>query len=167
LLAYGSLRVGRPSGRLPSVRAVAQRVREAAVHVGGEEVARMREGLLALVGVAVDDTPADAAELARKLVGLRVFADADGRMNRSLLDTGGTLGVVSQFTLLGDARQGRRPSYVRAAPADRAAPLLEAVLEAARAAGVPVVAGRFQAAMDVSLVNAGPVTILLDTHREF
>ena len=149
------------------MRAVAQRVREAAVRVGGEEIARMREGLLALVGVAVDDTPEDAAELARKLVGLRVFPDAEGRMNRSLLDTGGTLGVVSQFTLLGDARQGRRPSYARAAPAERAAPLLEAVLGAAREAGVPVVTGRFQATMDVSLVNVGPVTILLDTRREF
>jgi D-tyrosyl-tRNA(Tyr) deacylase len=149
------------------MRAVAQRVREAAVHVGGEEIARMREGLLALVGVAIDDTPEDAAELARKLIGLRVFPDADGRMNRSLLDTGGTLGVVSQFTLLGDARQGRRPSYARAAPAERAALLLEAVLGAVREAGVPVVTGRFQAAMDVSLVNTGPVTILLDTRREF
>ncbi len=137
------------------------------MRVGGEEVARMREGLLALVGVAVDDTLEDAAELARKLVGLRVFPDADGRMNRSLLDTGGTLGVVSQFTLLGDVRQGRRPSYTRAAPAERAAPLLDAVLDAAREAGVPVVAGRFQATMDVSLVNAGPVAILLDTRREF
>ena len=88
-------------------------------------------------------------------------------MNRSLLDTGGTLGVVSQFTLLGDARQGRRPSYTRAAPAERAAPLIDAVLDAAREAGVPVVAGRFQATMDVSLVNSGPVTILLDTRREF
>jgi D-tyrosyl-tRNA(Tyr) deacylase len=149
------------------VRAVAQRVREATVQVGGEEIARMREGLLALVGVAVDDTAEDAVELARKLVGLRVFPDADGRMNRSLLDTGGTLGVVSQFTLLGDARQGRRPSYTRAAPAERAAPLLEAVLGAVREAGVPTVAGRFQATMDVSLVNVGPVTILLDTRREF
>ena len=149
------------------MRAVAQRVREAAVHVGGEEVARMREGLLALVGVSVDDTREDAEELARKLVALRVFPDADGRMNRSLLDTGGTLGVVSQFTLLGDARQGRRPSYASAAPAERAAPLIDAVLDAAREAGVPVVAGRFQATMDVSLVNAGPVTILLDTRREF
>jgi len=149
------------------MRAVAQRVREAAVHVGGEEVARMREGLLALVGVAVDDTREDAEELARRLVALRVFPDADGRMNRSLLDTGGTLGVVSQFTLLGDARHGRRPSYTRAAPAERAAPLIDAVLDAAREAGVPVVAGRFQATMDVSLVNAGPVTILLDTRREF
>ena len=137
------------------------------MHVGGEEIARMREGLLALVGVEIDDTPEDAAELARKLVGLRVFPDADGRMSRSLLDTGGTLGVVSQFTLLGDVRQGRRPSYTRAAPAERAAPLVDAVLDAAREAGVPVVSGRFQAAMDVSLVNAGPVTILLDTRREF
>jgi D-tyrosyl-tRNA(Tyr) deacylase len=149
------------------VRAVAQRVREAAVHVGGAEIARMRDGLLALVGVAVDDTPDDAAELARKLVGLRVFPDADGRMNLSLLDTGGTLGVVSQFTLLGDARQGRRPSYVRAAPAERAAPLVDALVEAARGQGVPVVTGRFQAEMEVSLVNTGPVTILLDTRREF
>jgi len=149
------------------VRAVAQRVREAAVRVGGEEIARMREGLLALVGVAVDDTIEDAADLARKLVGLRVFPDADGRMNRSLLDTGGTLGVVSQFTLLGDAREGRRPSYTNAAPADRAAPLIDAVLDAAREEGVPVVSGRFQATMEVSLVNSGPVTILLDTRREF
>jgi D-aminoacyl-tRNA deacylase len=149
------------------MRAVAQRVREAAVHVGGEEIARMREGLLVLVGVSVDDTREDAEELARKLVALRVFPDADGRMNRSLLDTGGTLGVVSQFTLLGDARQGRRPSYTRAAPAERAALLIDAVLDAAREAGVPVVSGRFQATMDVSLVNSGPVTILLDTRREF
>jgi D-tyrosyl-tRNA(Tyr) deacylase len=149
------------------VRAVAQRVREAAVRVGDEQIAQMREGLLALVGVAVDDTLEDAAELARKLIGLRVFPDADGRMNRSLLDTGGTLGVVSQFTLLGDVRHGRRPSYTRAAEASRAAPLLDAVLDAAREAGVPVVAGRFQATMDVSLVNAGPVTILLDTRKEF
>lgn len=149
------------------MRAVAQRVREATVRVGGDEVASMREGLLALVGVAIDDTLEDAAELARKLIGLRVFPDADGRMNRSLLDTGGTLGVVSQFTLLGDARQGRRPSYTGAAPPERAAPLLDAVLDAAREAGVPVVTGRFQATMDVSLVNAGPVTILLDTRKEF
>jgi D-aminoacyl-tRNA deacylase len=149
------------------VRAVAQRVREASVRVAGEEIAQMREGLLALVGVAVEDTLADAAELARKLVGLRVFPDADGRMNRSLIDTGGTLGVVSQFTLLGDVRQGQRPSYTRAAPAERAAPLIDAVLDAAREAGVPVVSGRFQATMDVSLVNAGPVTILVDTRREF
>ncbi len=149
------------------MRAVVQRVREATVRVGDEEVARMREGLLALVGVAADDTSDDAAQLARKLVGLRVFPDRDGRMNHALADTGGTLGVVSQFTLLGDARQGRRPSYQNAAPADRAAPLVEAVVEAAREAGVPVVTGRFQASMEVALVNEGPVTILLDTRRLF
>ncbi len=88
-------------------------------------------------------------------------------MNRSLLDTGGTLGVVSQFTLLGDVRSGQRPSYTRAAPAERAAPLIDALLDAAREAGVPVVTGRFQATMDVALVNSGPVTILVDTRREF
>jgi len=149
------------------MRAVVQRVREATVHVGEEEVARMREGLLALVGVAVDDTSVDAEQLARKLVGLRVFPDGDGRMNHSLADTGGTLGIVSQFTLLGDARQGRRPSYIDAAPAERAAPLVEEVVAAAREAGVPVVTGRFQATMDVALVNEGPITILLDTRRSF
>ena len=149
------------------MRAVVQRVREATVSVDGEAVARMREGLLALVGVADDDGPDDARWIARKLVGLRVFPDAAGRMNRSLSDTGGTLGVVSQFTLLGDARQGRRPSYGEAAPPGRAAPLVEAVAAAAREAGVPVVTGRFQATMDVSLVNHGPVTILLDSRRRF
>lgn len=144
-----------------------QRVREAAVRVGGDEVARMGEGLLALVGVARDDGEADAAELARKLVGLRVFDDGEGRMNHSLLDTGGTLGVVSQFTLLGDARQGRRPSWAAAAAAERAAPLIDALVAAARGEGVAVVSGRFQASMDVALVNVGPVTVLLDTKRAF
>lgn len=149
------------------MRAVVQRVSEAAVCVDGAAVARMGAGLLALVGVARDDTPDDARELARKLVGLRVFDDAAGRMNRSLLDTGGTLGVVSQFTLLGDARQGRRPSWARAAAAEQAEPLVETLVEAVRAEGVDVVCGRFRAQMDVSLVNAGPVTVLLDTRREF
>ncbi len=144
-----------------------QRVREAAVRVGGDEVARMGEGLLALVGVARDDGEADAAELARKLVGLRGFDDGEGRMNHSLLDTGGTLGVVSQFTLLGDARQGRRPSWAAAAAAECAAPLIDALVAAARGEGVAVVSGRFQASMDVALVNVGPVTVLLDTKRAF
>ncbi len=127
----------------------------------------MDEGLLALVGVGRDDTPAQAEELARRLVHLRVFADENGRMNRSLLEVGGTLGVVSQFTLFGDARQGRRPSYARAAPAERAEPLIEVLVEAVRELGVPVVTGRFRAMMDVALVNAGPVTILLDTEKQF
>jgi D-aminoacyl-tRNA deacylase len=149
------------------MRAVAQRVRSARIDVGGEPVASMAEGLLALVGVAADDVVDDARELARKLVHLRVFADDQGRMNRSLLDVGGTLGVVSQFTLLGDARQGRRPSFVAAAPAEVAEPLIERVVEAAREEGVRVVTGRFRADMDVSLVNAGPVTLLIDTRRAF
>ena len=127
----------------------------------------MADGLLALVGVAGDDGDADARELARKLVHLRVFADEQGRMNRSLLDVGGTLGVVSQFTLLGDARQGRRPSFVAAAPAEVAEPLIHRLVEVAREEGVHVVMGRFGADMQVSLVNAGPVTLLIDTRRTF
>ena len=127
----------------------------------------MEAGLLALVGVGHDDAERDADELARKLVQLRIFDDEQGRMNRSLLEVGGTLGVVSQFTLFGDARQGRRPSYARAAPAEQAEPLIEVLIEAARGLGVPVVTGRFRAMMDVALVNAGPVTILLDTEKQF
>jgi len=149
------------------LRAVVQRVREARVTVAGERVAEMGEGLLALVGVARGDGPADAAALAEKLAQLRVFEDAEGRMNRSLLETGGTLGVVSQFTLLGDVRRGRRPSFVEAAPPEQAEPLLEALASRVRAAGVPVVTGRFRARMEVALVNAGPVTLLLDSRRLF
>jgi D-tyrosyl-tRNA(Tyr) deacylase len=149
------------------LRAVVQRVREARVTVAGERVAEMGEGLLALVGVARGDAPGDAAALAEKLVHLRVFEDADGRMNRSLLETGGTLGVVSQFTLLADARRGRRPSFLEAAPPEAAEPLVEAIVGHARAAGVAVVTGRFRARMDVTLVNAGPVTLLLDTRGAF
>ena len=149
------------------MRAVVQRVREARIRVGDEAVAEMGEGLLALVGVARDDGPEDAAALAEKLVHLRVLADAEGRMNRSLLETGGTLGVVSQFTLLGDARKGRRPSWTNAASPEQAEPLVTAVAEAARQAGVRVVTGRFRAEMEVALVNAGPVTVLLDTRRLF
>ena len=135
--------------------------------VEGTEIARMGEGLLALVGVGVRDDEAQARELARRLVQLRVFPDAQGRMNRSLLEVGGTLGVVSQFTLFGDARHGRRPSYVDAAPGERAEPLVACVVESARALGAPVVTGRFGALMDVSLVNVGPVTLLLDTEKRF
>jgi D-tyrosyl-tRNA(Tyr) deacylase len=149
------------------LRAVVQRVGEARVTVAGERVAEMGEGLLALVGVARGDGPADAAALADKLVHLRVFEDAEGRMNRSLFETGGTLGVVSQFTLLGDVRRGRRPSFVEAAPPEAAEPLVEAVVSRARAAGVAVVAGRFRARMEVALVNAGPVTLLIDTRGSF
>jgi len=149
------------------VRAVVQRVRKVEVTVAGESVARMGPGLLALVGVGHEDGPRDAEDLARRLVGLRILEDETGKLNRSLLDTGGTLGVVSQFTLMGDARQGRRPSFVAAARPERAEPLIERVVEAARARGVPVVSGRFGAHMEVALVNAGPVTLLLDTGKTF
>jgi D-tyrosyl-tRNA(Tyr) deacylase len=149
------------------VRAVVQRVSSARVRVAQEVVAEMGPGLLALVGVARGDGPEQARALARKLVNLRVLADGEGRMNRSLLETGGTLGVVSQFTLLGDAREGRRPSFVEAAPPELAEPLVEAVAEEARQSGAPVVTGRFRAHMDVELVNAGPVTLLLDTGKRF
>jgi D-tyrosyl-tRNA(Tyr) deacylase len=127
----------------------------------------MGAGLLALVGVGREDSPASAETLAQRIVHLRIFDDEQGRMNRSLLDVEGTLGVVSQFTLLGDARHGRRPSYVEACPAQEAAGLIDAVVDAARSLGAPVVTGRFQADMEVSLVNLGPVTILLDTDRTF
>jgi D-tyrosyl-tRNA(Tyr) deacylase len=146
---------------------VVQRVARARVTVGADEVLRMGEGLLAFVGVGRRDTSASAQELASRIVHLRIFADAEQRMNRSLLETGGMLGVVSQFTLFGDARQGRRPFFGEAMAADQAAPLVEAVAEAARALGGVVVCGRFGARMDVELVNAGPVTLLLDTDRVF
>jgi D-tyrosyl-tRNA(Tyr) deacylase len=149
------------------VRAVVQRVSRARVRVGAEELFGMGEGLLAFVGVGRHDTPAAAAELARRIVHLRIFADAEQRMNRSLLDSGGALGVVSQFTLFGDAREGRRPFFGEAAPAEQAQPLVEAVAAAARALGVTVLTGRFGARMQVELSNEGPVTILLDTDRLF
>ena len=144
-----------------------QRVSRARVQVGSECVAEMGSGLLALVGVAVEDVAADATALARKLMGLRVFPDAEGRMDRSLLEVGGSLGVVSQFTLMGDARKGRRPSYGAAAAPERAQPLIEALVASARAEGAHVVTGQFRATMEVELVNTGPVTLLLDTTRLF
>ncbi|MCH2171151.1 D-aminoacyl-tRNA deacylase [Myxococcota bacterium] len=149
------------------MRAVLQRVSAASVDVGGESVFGMDEGLLALVGVASEDTPTDARDLARRMVNLRIFADDRGQMNRSLLEVGGTLGVVSQFTLLADARRGRRPSFGSAASSERAEPLLVALVEAAELEGVRVVAGQFGADMKVSLVNDGPVTLLLDTQKLF
>ena len=149
------------------MRAVVQRVARARVEVGPECVAEMGEGLLVLVGVGRRDSESDADELARKIAGLRIFEDAEGRMNRSLLETGGTLGLVSQFTLWADARKGRRPSFGEAEEPERAALLFERVCEQARTLSVPVVTGRFGADMEVSLVNAGPVTVLLDTERVF
>jgi D-tyrosyl-tRNA(Tyr) deacylase len=142
-------------------------VSSAEVEVEGERIAEMGEGLLVLVGVGTRDQPSDAKELARKLVGLRIFEDPAGKMNHSVVDVGGTLGLVSQFTLWGDTRKGRRPSFGAAAEPDRARPLFDLLVVEAEALGVSVVTGRFGAKMDVSLVNAGPVTLLLDTERTF
>lgn len=145
------------------MRAVVQRVSEASVDVEGERIAEMGHGLLALVGVGAGDGPSQARELARKLVTLRVFEDDAGRMNRGLLEVGGSLCVVSQFTLYGDTRRGRRPSFAAAAEPGRAEPLVETVVEAARGAGAVVVTGRFRARMLVRLANDGPVTLWLET----
>ncbi|HEX8135868.1 MAG TPA: D-aminoacyl-tRNA deacylase [Actinomycetes bacterium] len=127
----------------------------------------MGPGLLVLVGVTHADGEADAAWLAAKLSALRVFDDDQGRMNRSLLEVGGAALVVSQFTLYGDARKGRRPAYVEAAPPAQAAPLVEAVAKGLEAEGVPVARGRFGAAMRVESAGDGPVTILLDSAKSF
>ncbi len=149
------------------MRAVVQRVSQARVSVDEEQIAEMGEGLLALIGVGRRDGPAQASELARKLVGLRVFEDDAEKMNRSLVDVGGTLGLVSQFTLWGDVRGGRRPSFGEAADRDLAGELFETLVVEAEKLDVPVVKGRFGASMDVALVNAGPVTILIDTEGSF
>jgi D-aminoacyl-tRNA deacylase len=149
------------------VRAVVSRVAWARVLAEGELTGEIGPGLLVLVGVTHGDTEADAAWLAAKLAGLRVFDDDQGRMNRSVLEVGGGALVVSQFTLYGDARKGRRPSYVAAAPPERAAPLVEAVAKALAGEGVAVASGRFGAAMLVESAGDGPVTILLDSARGF
>jgi D-tyrosyl-tRNA(Tyr) deacylase len=149
------------------VRAVVQRVREAKVEVGAEVVAEIGAGLLVLVGVGVEDGSADAVELARRIVHLRIFPDDEGKMNLSVLDAGGTVALVSQFTLFGDARKGRRPYFGGAAAPEIAAPLIDKVAGAIDALGVDVQCGRFQAHMQVSLTNDGPVTILLDTQKTF
>jgi D-tyrosyl-tRNA(Tyr) deacylase len=149
------------------MRLVVQRVAWARVLVGDETVAEIGPGLLALVGVERDDTSSDADEIARKLLGMRVFYDDDGRMNLSIGDTGGEVLVVSQFTLLADLRKGRRPSFGAAADPERAEPLFESVVEAIRDAGVSAVTGRFGAHMRVSLENDGPVTLLVDSRRRF
>jgi D-tyrosyl-tRNA(Tyr) deacylase len=149
------------------MRSVIQRVTRASVTVDGACVAEMGEGLLALVGVGPDDDRSHALDMAHKLVHLRVFPDHQGRMNHSLLDVGGALGIVSQFTLFGDLRKGRRPSYAGAATPELAEPLVKAVVEEARGLGIEVVTGRFGAMMQVELVNDGPVTLLLDTEKRF
>jgi len=145
------------------VRAVVQRVAEASVSVAGDVRGAIGPGLLVLLGVAPGDGPSQVDWLARKLVGLRIFADDEGRMNRSVADIGGGVLVVSQFTLYGDCRKGRRPSFVGAARPEHAEPTYEAFCEAVAGQGVPVQRGVFGGDMAVQLVNDGPVTLVLDT----
>jgi D-tyrosyl-tRNA(Tyr) deacylase len=147
------------------VRAVVQRVSWARVRVGGEMVGEIGPGLLVLVGAAAADTSAEAVALGDKLAGLRIFPDAEGRMNCSVAEAGGAVLVVSQFTLLGDLRRGRRPSFTEAAPPESAEPLVEEVVEHLRRAGLPCATGRFRAHMEVELLNDGPVTLVLEVRE--
>ena len=149
------------------MRAVVQRVSQARVKVGREVSGEIGAGLLVLLGVAKSDNATAARQLAEKINGLRLFNDEERKMNRSLADAGGTVLAVSQFTLYGDCRKGRRPSFDRAAPAGQAKALYEEFVAALRALDVRVETGVFQAMMDVELVNDGPVTVLLDTDRQF
>jgi D-aminoacyl-tRNA deacylase len=149
------------------MRAVIQRVSRAKVTVEGAVTGEISRGLMILLGVGRDDTPAIAAALAEKVANLRIFEDENGKMNLSLLDVKGSALVVSQFTLYGDARGGRRPSFITAAPPDRARALYESFCEALQKIGVAVTTGVFQAMMSVELVNEGPVTILLDSDKTF
>ena len=144
------------------VRALVQRVREASVTVGGDVVGRIGPGVVALVGVTHDDTETLAVKLADKIWNLRIFDDADGVMNRSAADDGLEVLVVSQFTLYGDTRRGRRPGYSDAARPEFAEPLVEVVVDALRASGAVVETGRFRTEMAVALVNDGPVTLLIE-----
>lgn len=149
------------------MRGLLQRASRAEVRVDGAVVGRIGKGLVLLLAIAKDDTPEAGRYLAAKIVNLRVFDDEAGRMNRSLLDLGPEAGIlcISQFTLYGDCRKGRRPGYDRAAPPEQARPLYERFLDDLRGLGVRVEAGQFQAMMEVELVNDGPVTLLLDSER--
>lgn len=149
------------------MRAVVQRVTRAHVTVGEERTGEIARGLVVLVGAVTDDTETDAQQLVDKILGLRIFPDAAGHMNLSVTDVGGALLLVSQFTLLGDARQGRRPSFLQAMAPGPAEALYERVVARARATGLAVATGRFRTDMQVELVNDGPVTLLLDTKKLF
>jgi len=149
------------------MRAVVQRVGRARVTVDGRVTGEIAAGLMILLGVGKEDTPAVASSMAEKVANLRIFEDDQGKMNRSLLDTKGSALVVSQFTLYGDARGQRRPSFIAAAPPEKANDLYEQFNAALRALGVTVATGIFQAMMSVELVNEGPVTILLDSDKTF
>ena len=149
------------------MRCVVQRVTEAAVRVQGEMTGSIGPGMLALIGVSSEDTDADLKYIAEKTMNLRIYDDENGVMNRSVLDTGGSILAVSQFTLYGDARGGRRPSYFRAAKPEKANEMYERLIAFWRSQGIHVETGRFRAEMKVSLVNDEPVTILLDSEKVF
>lgn len=149
------------------MRAVVQRVSRARVTVEGRVTGEITAGLVILLGVGRDDAAAAASALAEKVANLRILEDKEGKMNRSLLETGGSALAISQFTLYGDARGQRRPSFLRAAPPEQAKALYEEFVRALRALGVRVETGVFQAMMSVELVNEGPVTILLDLEKAF
>jgi D-tyrosyl-tRNA(Tyr) deacylase len=145
------------------MRAVVQRVKHSSVKTNGETVGRIGQGLLVLLGVAKGDGAGDADYLANKIINLRIFEDEDGKMNRSLLEIGGELLAVSQFTLLADCRRGRRPSFIAAAEPQEATELYEKFVEHIRQKGVAVQTGRFRAMMEVALINDGPVTIIVES----
>jgi D-tyrosyl-tRNA(Tyr) deacylase len=145
------------------MRAVVQRVSHARVQIDGANVGEIGRGLLILIGITTSDTPEQAEWLADKIVGLRIFEDDAGKMNRDLTEVGGAALIVSQFTLYGDCRKGRRPSFIEAAPPALAVPLYAAFIDAFRARGVPTATGRFGAMMQVQLVNDGPVTLIVDS----
>ncbi len=149
------------------MRCVIQRVKEASVTVEGEVTGQIGPGLMILIGVREDDTEKDLRYMADKVPHLRIFEDEAGKMNRSLLDVGGAILAVSQFTLYGDARGGRRPSFIEAARPQEANALYQRLVESWRAQGVAVETGRFRAHMEVALVNDGPVTLLLDSRKQF
>lgn len=149
------------------MRAVIQRVRHSSVTVNDEVIGAIGLGFMVLLGVDVDDEESDAVYMADKIVGLRIFNDDDGKFNRSLLDVGGEVLLVSQFTLHGDCRKGRRPSFIKAARPEKAVPLYEKVGELLRAKGITVATGEFGAHMEVALLNDGPVTLMLDSGKAF
>lgn len=149
------------------MRCVIQRVTQASVVIDGETVGRCGKGFLVLIGVHADDTDADLKYMAEKVPNLRVFEDEAGKMNLSLKDVGGEILAVSQFTLYGDARGGRRPSFIAAARPEKAVPMYEQLVESWRSQGIHVETGRFGADMQVSLTNDGPVTILMDSAKAF
>jgi len=149
------------------VKALLQRVTSASVSIAGEVVGRINRGLVVFIGVADKDTEQDAQYLAQKTVGLRIFADKQGKFNLSALDVNSELLVVSQFTLLADTRKGRRPSFISAAPPDLAEELFKRFIAAVRDSGLKVETGRFQQYMQVEIINDGPVTILLDSKYKF